>query len=155
MMNLAAMHFIKALSIISLSKSTQTIHQSGCKGKGKSIWENEDSEDDSSSDESDEEGGDDVDLYDEDDELDIEVNMAIEATPDDVEAMLGTTITDFKAGDVVGKLMAFVNQLRALSEPTQDFLKHLCHTNECKPQDLKLWVRSRWGSLSDCFEVVL
>jgi len=81
--------------------------------------------------------------------------MAIEATPDDIEAMLGMTITDFKAGDVVGKLMAFINQLRASSEPTRDFLKHLCHTNECKPRDLKLWVRSRWGSLSDCFKVVL
>ena len=52
-----------------------------------------------------------MDLYDNEDEFDIEVNMEIEATPDDVEAMLGTTITDFEAGDVVGKLMAFVNQL--------------------------------------------
>jgi len=96
-----------------------------------------------------------VDLYDNEDEFDIEVNMEIEATPYDVKAMLGTTITDFEAGDVVGKLMVFVYQLRALSEPTQDFLKQLCQNNDCKPWDLKLWVRSHWGSLSDCFNVVL
>src|SRR5882724_8104018 len=150
-MNLAAMHFIKALGILSVSKSTHAIHRSRGKGKQKHIWENE-SDDDGSCDESDKEGW--VDLYDNEDEFDIEVNMEIEATPDDVEAMLGTTITDFEAGDVVRNLMAFVNQLRAFSEPTWDFLKLLCCTNDFKPQDLKLWVRYNWGSLSDCFDVV-
>jgi len=138
-----------------MSKSTHAIHQSQCKGKQKCIWKNE-SEDDSSHDESDNEGsGNGVDLYDNEDEFDIDVNIEIEATPDDVEAMLDTTITDFEAGDVVRKLMAFVNQLRASSEPTQDFLKQLCHTNKCKPQDLKLWVRIHWVSLSNCFDIAL
>jgi len=132
-----------------LSKSTEAIHWSWHKGKGKHVWQN-DSEDNSSHDESDEEGsGNDVDQYDHEDEFDIEVNMEIEATPDDVEAMLGMTITDFQAGDAVGKLMAFVNQLQASSESTWDFLKHLCCTNDCKPWELTHWVRSHWGSLSD------
>jgi len=96
-----------------------------------------------------------LDLYDDEDEFDIEVNMEIEATPDNVEAMLGETIIDFEAGDVVRKLLEFVNQLQALSKATWDFLKHLCHTNDCKPQDLKLWVRSHWDSLSDCFDLIL
>jgi hypothetical protein len=137
-MNLAATHFIQALGIPTSSNVKRAIH--GSKRKG--------TETDNESDESGEEGDDSK-------EFDVEVNMEIEATPDDVAAMVGTTITDFEAGDVVGKLMAFVNQLRTSSEPTRDFLKHLCRTNDCKPRDLKLWVRTRWGSLSDCFEVVL
>ena len=88
-------------------------------------------------------------------DFEIDDNPNIEATADDKEAMLGTTITDFEPGDVVGKVMAFVNQVRASSEPTRDFLKQLCPTNGCKPREFKLWVKSRWGSLSDCFEVVL
>ena len=151
-MNLAATHFIKALGIPTSSKSKHAIHGSRGKGKGKQVLEGSDFEDDDSGDEG---SGDDVDQYDNEDEFDIEVSTEIEATSDDIEAMLGTTITDFEVGDVVGKVMAFVNQLRPASEPTRDFLKQLCHTNECSPRDLKLWVRTRWGSLSDCFEVVL
>jgi len=80
-MNLVAMHFIKVLGILLVSKSTHAIHQSWGKGKWKHIWENE-SEDDGSCDESDKEGGGNgVDLYDNEDEFDIEVNMEIEATP--------------------------------------------------------------------------
>ena len=104
-----------------MSKSTHAIHQSQCKGKQKCIWKNE-SEDDSSHDESDNEGsGNGVDLYDNEDEFDIDVNIEIEATPDDVEAILGMTITAFDAGDVVGKLMVFVNQLQASSKPLKNF----------------------------------
>ena len=111
MMNLAPTHFIKALGILSLLKSTKAIHWSRGKGKQKYVCENE-SDDDSSCDESDKEGsGNGVDLYDNEDKFDIEVNMEIEATPDDVEAILGMTITAFDAGDVVGKLMVFVYQL--------------------------------------------
>jgi hypothetical protein len=114
-MNLAATHFIKALGIPTSLKSKHAIHGSRGKGKGNQVLE--DSDDDSG----DEGSGDDVDEYDNDDKFNIEVNMEIEATSDDIEAMLGTTITNFKAGDVVGKVMAFVNQLLPASEPTQDF----------------------------------
>ena len=70
MMNLAPTHFIKALGILSLSKSIWAIHQSQHKGKGKHIWEN-DSENNGFCDESEECSGD-VDLYDDEDEFDIE-----------------------------------------------------------------------------------
>ena len=117
-MNLAATHLIKALGILSLLKSMKAIHWSWNKGNGKHVHDN-DSEDDSLHDESDEEGGGNgVDLNDDEYEVDIEFNMEIEATPDDVRAMLGMTITYFESGDVVKKLMAFVDQLRASSEPT-------------------------------------
>ena len=135
MMNLAATHFIEALGIPTSSNSKCTIHGSGGKGKRKWILEGNDFEDDDSDDES---TGDDVDQYDNEDKFDIEVNMEIEATSDNIEAMLGTTITDFEVGDVIGKVMAFVNQLQSVSEPTWDFLKQLYHTNECLSWDLKL-----------------
>ena len=70
-----------------MSKSTHAIHWSWCKGKQKHIWEN-DSEDNSSHDDSDNEGGGNrVDLYDDEDEFDINVNMEIEATLYDFEAV--------------------------------------------------------------------
>jgi len=152
MMNLAATHFIKALGIPTSSKSKCTIHGSGGKGKWKWVLEGSDFEGDDSGDEG---SDDDVDKYNNNDKFDIEVNTEIEATSDDIEAMLGMTITDFKVGNVIGKVMAFVNQLWPPSKPTQDFLKQLCCNNECLLWDLKLWVRTHWGSLSNLFEVVL
>src|ERR1700678_4089238 len=107
-MNLSATHFIQGLNIPSSSKSTRAIH-----GNNAGVEDNNSSYGDTSDEE---------DNTDEYNEFDIDVNMEIEATPDDVKAMLGTTITNFEARDVVSKLMAFMNQLRALSEPTCDFL---------------------------------
>jgi hypothetical protein len=106
-MNLAATHFIQALGIPTSSNVKQAIH--GSKRRGTEA----DTEND----------GDDEGSMDDNNEFDVEVNMEIEATPEDAVAMIGT-------GDVVSKLMAFVNQLRESSEPTCDFLKHLCRTNE-------------------------
>src|ERR1700678_2100814 len=143
-MNLSATHFIQGLNIPSSSKSTRAIH-----GKNAGVEDNNSSYGDTSDEE------DNTDEYDNDNEIAIDVNMEIEATPDDDQRMLRTVITVCQAQDVFVRLMSFVNQLRASSEPARDFLKQLCRTNECKPRDLKLWVRTRWGSLSDCFEVVL
>ncbi|KAJ3492900.1 hypothetical protein NLJ89_g11143 [Agrocybe chaxingu] len=88
-------------------------------------------------------------------DFDVDISMDVEATADDVEAILASSVTDFDAGDVVGKLMAFLNQVRMSSEGTRDILKECCHSAGCKSLELKLWVRTRWGSLSDCFEVTL
>jgi len=118
MINLAAMHFIKALGIPTSSKLKCTIHRSRGKGKEKWVLEGSDFEDDDSGDEG---SGNDVDQYDNDDKFNIKVNTEIEATSDDIEAMLGTTITDFEVGNVIGKVMAFVNQLQPVSEPTLGF----------------------------------
>ena len=51
-----------------------------------------------------------------DDSEDIDVSTEIEASSDDVVAMALTTTTNFKPGDVLGKLLAFVNQVRMSSE---------------------------------------
>ncbi|KAF9455546.1 hypothetical protein BDZ94DRAFT_662561 [Collybia nuda] len=125
--HLSAAHFVKALGIPKLLKSKQRLHATGAM--------------ESSDDESDDE-----------DDFDINISMDIDADDYETEAL---TITDYDAGDVVGKLMAFINQLRGSSEGTRDFLKTCCIRNGSKPLELKLWVRTRWGSLSDCFQVAI
>jgi len=126
-MHRAAYHFIKALGISSLSR----------KRKRKQGAEDDE--------EGDEEG----------DEMDIDVSMDIEASADDVEAMADTMVVDFELGDTVGKLLAFVNQVRISSEGIREYLAHCCRVQDVKPIELLLWVRSRWGSLSHCLEAVL
>ena len=62
-----------------------------------------------------------------DDDPDVNVSMDIDASADDAEAMMGTMIIDFDAGDMLGKLLAFINQVCMLS--------------------------THWGSLSDCLKL--
>ena len=90
-----------------------------------------------------------------DEDFDADVSLDIEASPDDDEAMLAADCTDFEAGDVVSKLMAFVTQMRKCGEDTTEYFKKECAAQGCKPLELKLWVRTRWGSLYDCFDRVL
>ena len=89
------------------------------------------------------------------DDFDVDVSMDIEASTDDAGEIQMSMITDFDAGDVVGKLMAFIAQLRQCSEDTRTYLEHLAVSYGCPPLAIKIWVRTRWGSLSDCFRVVL
>jgi hypothetical protein len=135
-------HFIKALGISSRSQTMQ-------KTKKNTLHENSvDADSDR-----DEELNDSNEEYDED--LDIDIRMEVEAFPDEAEALLASASTDYDAGDVVGKLMAFINQVRMSSEVTREYLKELCVSNSLPPLELKLWCRTRWGSLSDCLRVVL
>ena len=97
--------------------------------------------------------GEEVDEYDED--LDVDTCLEVEASADNVEAVQAASVTDFDAGDVVGKLMAFISQQCLCSEDTRDYLKELTVSNGCPPWEIKLWVCSCWGSLSDCFRTVL
>ena len=90
-----------------------------------------------------------------DDGDDIDVSTEIEASSDDVAAMASTTATDFEPGDVLGKLLAFVNQVRMSSEGVCAYLDHVCAVNQLKPIKLCLWVRTRWGSMSHCLESTL
>ena len=90
-----------------------------------------------------------------DDGDDIDVSTEIEASSDDVAAMASTTATDFEPGDVLGKLLAFVNQVRMSSEGVRAYLDHVCAINQLKPIKLRLWVRTRWGSMSHCLESTL
>ena len=85
----------------------------------------------------------------------IDISIEIEATPDDVDAMLGMQDVKFAPGNVVGKLMAFINQVRLCNADTGDFLRDQCISQGCGPFELKLWVRTCWGSLYDCFQQAL
>ena len=90
-----------------------------------------------------------------DDGGDIDISTEIEASSDDVAAMASTTATDFEPGDVLGKLLAFINQVRMSSEGVRAYLDHVCAVNQLKPIKLCLWVRTRWGSMSHCLESAL
>ena len=86
------------------------------------------------------------------DDLDIDISTEIDASADDVAVMASTTTTDFEPGDVLGKLLVFVNQVRMSSEGVCAYLEHVCAVNQLKPIKLCLWVRTRWGSMSHCLE---
>ena len=83
------------------------------------------------------------------------MSMEVEASEDDLNAIREVSITDFDAGNVVGKLMALVSQLRSCGDDTRDYLKYLSLSNGAPEWEIKLWVRTCWGSLSDCFQTVL
>lgn len=89
------------------------------------------------------------------DEADVDVSTEIEASADDVEAMAATTFVDYDPGDTLGKVLAFANQVRMSSEGVREYLAHACKIHDIKPMELRLWVRTRWGSLSNCLESVL
>jgi hypothetical protein len=128
-MHRAAYHFIKALHIPSLSKTKSALQA-----------------------EDDQNGGDEPEVLDEED---TDVSMDIEASADDVAAMASTTMTNFEPGDVLGQLLAFVNQVRMSSEGVRASLAHICALHQLKPIKLRLWVRTRWGSMSNCLESTL
>ena len=131
-MHRAAYHFIKALSITSLMTT---------KSKLRTAEQNQDRD------------GDELEI--EQDNDDINVSLKIEAAADDIEAMASTTLVSFEPGDVLGKLLAFVNQVRTSSEGIRDYLKHACVVHQLKPMQLCLWVWTRWGSMSNCLESTL
>jgi hypothetical protein len=135
-MHRAAYHFIKALGIPSISKKRT-------KARAK-----DDNDGDKVDDDQEEDGQ-------VDDNADIDVSMDIEASADDPEAMETTTIVEFEPGDTLRKLLALVNQVRMSSEGVREYLARVCAMNSVKPIELRLWVRSCWGSLSDCLEVAL
>ena len=89
------------------------------------------------------------------DEFNVDTSTEIEASVDDTEAIQAASITEFGAGDVISKLMAFISQLQLCGEDTRDYLIQLAVLNGGTSWKIKLWVRTRWGSLSDCFCTVL
>jgi hypothetical protein len=90
-----------------------------------------------------------------DESLNIDISMEIEASADDVDTMRTAYDVTFEAGDVVGKLMAFIAQIRSCSYDTREYLMQIAVSLGCPSWEIKLWVRTRWGSLSDCFRTVL
>ena len=149
-MHRAAYHFIRALGVPSMAKIKGKISQR----KGKNRAESNDNDN-----EGEMENREQVDNVDEDEDLedleDVDVSMAIEADVEDLEAMAAITVTDYNPGDTLGKLMAFVNQLRMSSELTREYLIRMCIMQNLKPIELLLWIRTRWGSLTHCLEATL
>jgi len=137
-MHRAAYHFIRALGVPSLTNIKRKISRK----KGEVDNEREPDDDDEDDD-------------DDDDDADIDTSMAIEADAEDVEAMAAITIVDYDPGDTLGKLMAFVNQLRMSSEVVRDYLFRTCVLQNIKPLELLLWIRTCWGSLTHCLESTL
>jgi hypothetical protein len=127
-MHRAAYHFIKTLHIPSFTKSKRTLQ---------AVAEEDDNQPQL-----------------EDDE-DIDTSTEIDASSDDAEAMALTTTVSFEPGDVLGKLLAFINQVRMSSEGVRAYLGHVCAVHQIKPIKLRLWVRTRWGSISHCLESAL
>jgi len=151
-MHRAAYHFIQALGIPSMAKVKGKISQR--KGKKREESNRDDNKDDNEdvAEKGEEPNGDDDD---DDDDDDLDVSTAIEADADDLEAMAAITVVDYEPGDTLGKLMAFVNQLRMSSELTRDYLGRMCVMQNVKPIELLLWIRTRWGSLTHCLEATL
>jgi hypothetical protein len=73
-----------------------------------------------------------------DDDPDVDVSMDIDASTDDAEAMMGTTVIDFDTGDTLGKLLAFINQVHMLSEGVYEFLAEMCAMHHIKSIELHL-----------------
>jgi hypothetical protein len=153
-MHRAAFHFIKALGV------PQRVT-----GKGKRRKGAEDSDDDVVDGDGDEDADAKKDVNDEDndangvddeeDDPDIDLSMDVDASANDAEAMAETLMVDFEPGDTLGKLLALVNQVRVSSQDARDHLAHACTMHNIKPIELRLWVRSRWGSLTHCLSAAL
>ena len=87
--------------------------------------------------------------------FDVDISMEVEALPDDAEAMHAAFDTSFETDDIVGKLLAFIAQLRACGDDVREYLLQIAMSLGCPPWEIKLWVHTRWGSLGDCFRTVL
>lgn len=77
------------------------------------------------------------------DDPDTAAMMAELATMDDDDVD-----TDFDPKDLLGKILAFVNQVRA-SPQARKYFRKLCVEENVKPLQLLKWVRTRWASLYD------
>jgi hypothetical protein len=154
-MHRAAYHFIRALGVPSMAKIKSRISQRKGKNRADSESNGDDNEGEVENREEVDNDEDEDEDEDEDDLEDVDVSMAVEADADDLEAMAAITVTDYDPGDTLGKLMAFVNQLRMSSELTRDYLVRMCIMQNIKPIELLLWIRTRWGSLTHCLEATL
>jgi hypothetical protein len=141
--HLMASHFVAALGIKGLGKTKKKLH-GGSSGTDRPTVEAGETA-----------SGDELEDFDEfNEEFDVDTNMDIEASAEDNEAMRDALLTTFDAGDVIGKLMAFIAQLRCSNEGTGEYLAQICTSLGCVSLEIKLWVRTRWGSLSNCFVVL-
>ena len=82
------------------------------------------------------------------DDDDLGLAAAIDAT-DDVEDTEG-----FDPTDLLGKILAFVNQVRS-SPQARAYFHKLCKDENIPPLQLLKWIRTRWASLFDLMNRLL
>ena len=124
-MHRATYHFIKSLHISSFTKTKHTAAEDENDDQPENLDDN------------------------------IDMSTDIEASSGDVAAMASTAMTNFEPGDVLGKLLAFVNQVHMSSKGVRAYLNHICAVHQLKPIKLHLWVRTQWESMSHCLESTL
>jgi hypothetical protein len=83
-----------------------------------------------------------------DDLLETEVLAAADATDDFADA------EEFDPADLLGKILAFINQVRS-SPQARAFFHKLCKDESLEPLQLIKWVRTRWASLYDLINRML
>ena len=109
-----ASHFVSALNISSLRNSRKNIHRIADDIDG------------------------DAGIDDHEEDFNVNTNMEVKASGDDDNTIQKASITDFDAGDIVGKLMAFIAQLHSCSKGAQDYLIELATSNGCVAWHIKL-----------------
>ena len=68
--------------------------------------------------------------------------------PDFIEQDDDDDDVDFDPKDILGKILAFVNQVRS-SPQARKYFRKLCIEENVTPLQLLKWVRTRWASLYD------
>jgi hypothetical protein len=90
-----------------------------------------------------------ADASDEDDYYDT-LNLADDDNNDFPDTAVDDILTaeDFDPADLLGKILAFINQVRS-SPQARSFFHKLCEDEKLPPLQLLKWVRTRWASLHD------
>jgi hypothetical protein len=147
-MHCTAYHFIRELNVLLTRKGckSKSCTKDRAEAKDANVPKSENNEVDDNDAEGDLTG---------DDDPDVNVSMNIDASADDAEAMMGTTIIDFDTGDMLEKLLAFINQVHMSSEGVHQYLTEMCIMHHIKPIKLYLWVHIHWDSLSNCLKSAL
>ncbi|KAF8622966.1 hypothetical protein AX15_006605, partial [Amanita polypyramis BW_CC] len=142
--HLMASHFVGALDVPGLARTKRKVHSQRQPALDEELSEglaadndNDDKDDD------------------EHDDFDVETCTEVEATVDDAEAILAASNASFEPGDIVGKLLALIAQLRSSGQDTCNYFAQLATALGCPKWEPMLWVHTQWGSLSNCFTTAL
>lgn len=65
--------------------------------------------------------------------LDVDMNMDVDANPQETGEVLSLQVVDFDPGNAIGKLLAFINQLRGCSESAHTYFEELCVLCKLEP----------------------
>jgi hypothetical protein len=89
------------------------------------------------------------DMLDDDEEEEDDPIVYTDEDKDDLEMDDDTSVnTDFDPKDLLGKILAFVNQVRS-SPQARAYFKKLCQEENVNELQLLKWIRTRWASLYD------